>query len=339
MVLTGLLEMSVLREWRVLDHYIVKLVNGCLGVVVGNMHSHSHLIGYVKYCISDGESIWRDRFHRYRRLVNIYSADKVYDATPWEVYTPCYDQTIPAIPWSKVVSIHDPLERLISIIRSPKDMLEYKVAKLVENIFSSGSFRNIGITGSILAGIHSVEYSDIDLVIYDWRDSVNIIEYIVENPSIFRGFEGDSLRSWGYRVASSTGLSLEDVLKFYRRWRRGFFDDREYSLIYNDGVYRELDNCIRWRSLGVYEAYVELAGGLDALNYPSTGLVEKTVYARGVEPRGDPLFIVSFEALYTPALYEGGRFYVRGLLQHNIDRDLYRLIVGVREAKSFIRYV
>ncbi len=341
MEITGLSVMVVGlgEEVRVLDHYILGLVNNCYGVVVGNMHSNSYVLGYIKYCPSRETTIWSDNNYYYARLVDTYSASKVYSVNPWKTYIPYYDQYIPVIPYSLIKKIYDPVKRVWEIISSPQDSLEKLVVEMIDYLMDTGVYRGLGLTGSLLPRIHSVRYSDIDLVVYGWREAVEVIEYVSENPGIFKSFNESLLRKWGLRVAVSTGLSYRDVVKHYRVWRRGVFRDREYSIIYNDMMYRSLDNSIYWKTIGSAKLYIELAGGFEALNYPSRSNIDHWRLVEGVEPRSDVEYILSFEALYIPVLYEGGRVETYGLLQHDQLNDRYRLLIGVREKPTYIRII
>lgn len=177
------------EEPRILDHFYLLLKNYCYAVVVGNMHSNSFLIGYVKYCLGKN-SIWRDNLGYYDRIVNYYSPRKVYDSTPWKTYIPCYDSIIPVIPRSKIIKIFNPINRLNEIISMPKDQLEQLTANLSSILYSSIHRYALGVTGSLLIKIHNPVISDIDMIVYGWRESLNIIEFINENKDVSPVLQG-----------------------------------------------------------------------------------------------------------------------------------------------------
>ena len=334
--MVGLRELiSSLRE--LLDHFYLLIDNGCLAVVVGNMHSSSYIIGYIKYCRVEETTQWCRGFECYERIVKNYDVDEVHGSTHWKTYVPCYDQVIPVIPISRIIHVYDPRDRVVELLNRVNDRLEYLALNMVLEIVHGTNARGLGITGSLLPRIHSVEYSDIDFIVYGWRDSINVIEFIDENPSIFKGFEGNRFREWVSRVAKATGLSMNDIRYYYRRWRRGLFRGREYSLIYNDGLPRILDNCIPWITLGSIEFKASIDGRIDALNYPSIGCIHEWEFIRGVQPRSDIEYLLSFEALYTPLFYEGGRCIARGLLQYSPIDDRYRVVVGIRETINYVK--
>lgn len=312
----------------------MRLKNGCYAVVVGNYHSTSYVVGYVKYCPTNGESLWCDEFQCYERLVKRYDRGEVYGSTPWRIYSPRYGSSVPIIPVSAIDRAYDPRCRTAEMLRRVRDELEERGLEIAMRLGESARLENVGFTGSLLVKIHSVKYSDVDLVVYGYRDSASVVEYIEENPSTFRSLGEGALRSWCERVAMASELDLQTAYRLYRRWRRGLFEDREYSVIYNSGARGPIDSGEGWTSLGASEVLVELAGSLKALDYPSIGLVESWKHLSGARPRSDLSYVLSFEALYTPLFYEGGKCILRGLLQHDPIREIYRLVVGVSEVST-----
>ena len=320
----------------VLDHYYVRLRNGCLAVVVGNFHGVGFIVGYVKYCPTNRLTLWCDRLTCYERIVKYYDVNEVYGSTQWRINIPCYGGEAPIIPRSHIVEILDPIERSREILVKPRDQLEEKALDIIGDVLVNTGVL-AGVTGSILPMIHNPGYSDVDLVIYGVKNSLEVIEYVGENPEVFKRFTGEKLRTWCLRVASATGLSAHDVCRLYRSWRRGVYGGREYSIIYNDGVRGFIENSPRWDTVGVVEVKAEFLGSVDALNYPTKGVVGEWVYLDGVNPSSDIDHVLSFEALYMPLFYEGGWGVVRGLLQHDPVNDIYRVLVGVRETRSYVK--
>lgn len=323
-----------MERYRILDHYYLRLCNNCYAVVVGNRHYSSLVIGYVKYCPTNKNTIWRDGFQYYERLVKQYTPSIVYSSTPWRIHAPFYGSTVPCIPASTITGVLDPVKRLQEIISSPRDQLETLAARFSEDLLIHSS--TIGVTGSILAGIHNPRVSDIDLVVYGWRESVKLIEAFTEGSAGAKPFTGGRLKEWCRRNSRATGLPEKIVCRYYRVWRRGLFEEREYSIIYINDRYYAMENSPRWRSIGPVVIEAHLSGGLEGLNYPSWTRVDEYRVLTGVMPKSDIIGVLSFEALYIPILYEGGKARINGLLQVNPDTEEYRVIVGVVEHRGSI---
>lgn len=320
----------------VLDHYYVELNNGCLGVVVGNTHFPGFIIGYLKYCPSSRETIWKKNRVCYERTVKSYSPRSVRVSTPTQAYIHCYDSRIPIIRNADILKIYNPVVRTREIEYRVQDVLEEKVLRIICFLTYGGVMDGIGVTGSILPCIHSPRHSDIDLVVYGWKNSIDVIEYVEENKSLFKPFQGERLRKWIATNSVATGLPGKSVLRLYRNWRRGVFDGTEYSIIYNDGIYRIGEECAAWKTIGSVLIEAHVGGGLEALNYPSIGRIEEWRYVEGISPRGDIVEVISFNALFISFLFEGGRGLIKGLLQHDPLRDVYRVLVGGIESPGYI---
>lgn len=327
------------REFRVLDHYYLELYDNSLAVVTGNCHYNTSIVGYVKYRLSSTEKLWRGIFGFYNRVVKQYTIPQVYGSTCWRTYAIAYGAEVPVIPVSMVKRIYDPIEKVKQIISVVRDELEIVSLEAISEImYSTNAYNKVGLTGSLLVGIHNPRVSDIDIVVYGLKESRDVVEFINENPSIFKDMRNDGFRAWCLRVSELTGLTPTEASLFYRRWRRGVFRGREYSISYNDGIYRSMENSEKWINIGFIEGLVLFEGRLEALNYPSIGFIESFEYRGGVKPCSDPIYVLSFEALYTPVFYEGGKCMVRGLLQVN-DEGVCRILVGIRETRSYIKWL
>ncbi len=320
---------------KVLDHYYIKLRNNCYAVATGNIHYRSGIIGYIKYCPTKAKTQWCLSGFCYERLVPIYDPLVVYTSTQTRIYAPYYGSKVPFIPLSMISKIYDPVARVKELLMKPRDPLEADTIGLISELMNTGQVSGIGVTGSLLAGIHNPVKSDIDLVIYDWRTSMGIIESINENSLGVEAFKNNRLREWCKRNAETNNISIEAACKYYRPWRRGVYRGREYSILYNNGVYKPMETMERWDTIGSVRVKAYINGGLEGLNYPSLGLIEEYEIIYSSKPlKTDIEYVLSFEALYIPILYEGGWALIDGLLQYSIDRGTYRIILGVKEYKG-----
>lgn len=321
-----------------LDHYYLELDNGCIAVVTGNWHTQHCLLGYVKYCPSSSPTIWSRGSTFYERLIKTYSANSVREHTNWSAYVPHFDSHVPCIPVYKVIKVWDPIERADNLTRRARDELEMRALEVVLDI-GKNTGAPVGITGSLLPGIHNPLISDMDFVIYGILESLDVVDYISSNRDTFKPLSGSSLRKWAENVSKATGLTIRDALKFYRNWRRGTYNRREYSITYNDGIYRDVLTMPSYRSYGTVNLVVELEGGPNGLNYPSHSkvLAWKTVETPSRIPF-DIEGILSYEAVYMPALYEGGLFEVEGLLQCSDLIEACRVLLGALEYRGTIKY-
>ncbi|WP_440059173.1 hypothetical protein ACSU1N_05140 [Thermogladius sp. 4427co] len=328
-----------MTQVEVLDHYYLKLRNGCYATVVGNSHFEYGVISYIKYCPTNRETFWRDNTTFLDRIVKYYDVEEVYKAAPRQIYVPYFDSYVPYVGISEIEYVFNPVERTREIMRRPRDLLEDSALALVEKLHHVVTEDRVGITGSLLPSIHNPNVSDIDLVIYGWKASVDVIEFVKENKDLFRVFDDNRLTAWAERNAKQNSLPLKEVIKYYRSYRRGFFKDREYSIIYNSGIKSYLPNLPYFKTLGLIEVEAEIRGGIQALDYPSRGKVHSWKILNGVNPPFDISEILSFEALYIPLLYEGGKAVIRGLLQCSEAVGYCRIILGVKEYRGYAIWI
>jgi predicted nucleotidyltransferase len=327
-----------LLHTTVLDHYYLRLRNDCYAVVVGNYHEYYMILSYIKYCPSKTLSVWRDRSSFLERVISKYDAGEVRKTSLKQAYIPFYDSNIPYVTSSDVIEIYNPVKRAEEIIMRANDELEATALAMIDSLLEAVKPLTIGVTGSLLPSIHNPKVSDIDLILYGWESSTSAIEFVTENKDLFPGFTGGRLEAWVEANASATGLTRREVMKFYRSYRRGVYSGEEYSIMYNSGLSSSLINKPYYKTLGVSAIQTEFEGGVYALDYPVRGLVSGWRLLEGVEPPMDICEILSFEALYTPLFYEGGKGIVKGVLQCSNTEGCCRLLVGGYEYKGFAKW-
>jgi len=279
--------------------------NNCLAVVVGNHHSQFFIVGYIKYCSTTHEKIWRRGGDNYERLVKTYTPRVVREYTEWKTYIPFYDSEVPVIPADTISKIYDPVMRTLELHSRIQDTLEEIALEFTHEVESNTSVLP-GITGSLLPGIHNPSISDLDFIVYGAKNSLDVIEFISENRDVFQEFKSERLAKWSRDVAIITGLSPREVVKFYRNWRRGVFRGKEYSVIYNNGVRGEIFTLPAYKTLGRVKLVVEIRGGLEALNYPSLSeVLSYKLLEAGIINPFDIGEILSFEASIFPGYLRG----------------------------------
>lgn len=321
-----------------LDHYYIELTDGSLAVVVGNWHLPCCIIGYMKYSPTISKTFWSGQFSFYERLVKEYRPEHVYRHTQWSIFVPFFGTRVPFIPLSRVLRVHNPIRRAEELHNRVKDGLEKTALAMISHIEESTGVTP-GITGSLLPSIHNVECSDVDLVVYGTRNSIEVVELFENARSIFKPLSGEALSNWASQVASVVNLAKREVLKYYRNWRRGVFEGKMYSVTYNDGVFRCLSTMPRFETMGVIRVLARVPGGSEALNYPSVGAVESYRVLSGVNPVYDITRVMSYEALYMTGLYEGGLFEIEGLLQCSGEEGSCRLLLGSLEYRGTMKWL
>jgi len=150
-----------------------------------NHHSQFFIVGYIKYCSTTHEKIWRRGGDNYERLVKTYTPRVVREYTEWKTYIPFYDSEVPVIPADTISKIYDPVMRTLELHSRIQDTLEEIALEFTHEVESNTSVLP-GITGSLLPGIHNPSISDLDFIVYGAKNSLDVIEFISETEMYSR---------------------------------------------------------------------------------------------------------------------------------------------------------
>jgi len=177
--------MNALRGF--LDRDILEIHDNSFFVVVGNVHPSGRVIAYPKYIKGSG-GFWLKENISYQRVFKYYSAKEVFEACKklyphYLVYDEVFDAMMFEVPYSDIKRHYKPEDRLREIISNPGDKLLQLLSDLVTLLTEVSNIKcdDIGVTGSILAGIHNGEYCDIDLVIDGLESALTMRELLRES--------------------------------------------------------------------------------------------------------------------------------------------------------------
>ncbi|HDD26790.1 MAG TPA: hypothetical protein ENF75_06890, partial [Acidilobales archaeon] len=165
-----------------LDHDILIDREGKVYVVVGNTHPLNYIIAYIKYVPTYRRTPWFKDGIYYERVLKVYDVRELRrNCTEYQecVYDPILDALTPILRVKDIMQHLIPSTRLKVVLKEPKDELERKLTSLCLELYSLGvSIDDLGVTGSILVGMHNPKMSDIDLVVYGWLSAKKFMEVI-----------------------------------------------------------------------------------------------------------------------------------------------------------------
>lgn len=230
-----------------------------------------------------------------------------------------------------------------------KDRLEQKTLNLTEKLFEHASvpLNLFGVTGSILLGIHSLEYSDIDITVYGGRNSLKIKNALIQlyenKDSGFEKFASQRLKTWCEDKVKLYPLTMADAEKMYTRiWNRGIFNGTLFSIhptkLDSEIKERYEDKTIQPKGLIEVEATVK--DSTQAIFTPSTYKIENIHVRSGIQ--ADVKEILSYEGLYGGIFNDGDQIIVRGLLEKvkdKLDGSYWRVVVGslTADGKDYVK--
>ncbi len=319
-----------------LDHYILVGRRGELYVAVGNTHPPGYIAGYLKYVPTDKPTPWRGGDGTYyERVLRRYHPVDVRRGVS-SISDPCHDTMLPVVHRSVINDILEPRQAMKRILRSPRDPVELGAATIYGVLGAHGAEPGaLGVTGSVLAGIHNPRISDIDIVVYGVKPSYAVAETLENPPPPLSPFTPRHLAGWVERLMRQYPLPPETIKRLYSPIRRGLVGGREYSIQYNTGIPRAYGLCDTWRTLGVTRVSGNIEPTWSTLNYPAEAVIRDIAPIEGARPRGSRLLVLSYDSLYTASMYRGGRHVVEGLLQENTAGE-QRILVGGAEHPGFI---
>jgi len=321
--------------------------------VTGYLHPPDRYTAYLKYSpASSGK--WRDRETTYRRELPYYHVRNVAETIryleqryPFYVhYCPVRDIRFSMVPRERVARYYDPQERLREILADPRDPLEEEVCGLTMEIAAYAGVRpdDLGVTGSILIGLHDAGFSDIDLLVYGLENTRKVREALSEggSPQIRRP-DAERVTMWCQAVTERFPLTLEEARYFARRrWNYDFYGERYFSIHptrtdaeiteqYGDHVYRS-------RGSARIRATVVEAG--EALFLPAVYRVRDVRVLDGDPEAAEVREVVSYEGIYCGVGDAGQEIEARGKLE-TVDGELRRVVIGTTqlEGKGYIKPV
>ncbi|MCL7402480.1 MAG: nucleotidyltransferase domain-containing protein [Thaumarchaeota archaeon] len=331
--------MSVVR-----DHDFLEDSDGWMFCVVGDVHPPEGFFAYPKY--TPGPGPWRRGVQSFRRTIEKYSMSELkkllgYLKTSRPEYIR-HDGVLDAemffLPSMKVLKHYSCVEGLKNIIgKDARDVLEQFLVDFIYEISDSSgvSLEYLGVTGSILLGIHH-EKSDIDLVVYGRENYWKIIDILEEKTS---PRYHHSLR----RFSTVYPISWSDAEKLARRVKhKRTYHGVDFSLygvrkideineVYGDYIYRKV---------GIAKAELEVVDSSNSCFTPSIYLVEG--YAEISGNRYPVEKLTCYDLTYTALFHEGDRLQVYGKLEEVIDRrnsnKFYSILFGSFEAAG-IEYI
>jgi len=290
--------------------------------VLGYIHPNDKVVAIPRYRIASFPTIWRNHQY-YARIFSTYSSSELKKIEEkikeFFKYDPLLDTTLPLIDIKDIKEIYltnkwkNYIKKYDSLVNRFIELLEI----FKENI--NLIYDDFGLTGSLLIGIHNPIYSDIDIVVYGFKNTDKIKEFVVSSEeiikvesSIIEGLDKNSFglilkRKWNKFKYKGRIFSINPVRKY-----------EEITLKYGDLIIKNIKE-IKIR--------LKIIEKIDPYFYPLR-------YKIKTEDNIEELTI--FEQYYFDSLEEGDELEILGLLQKVIEKnkEYLRVAYGVREIKN-----
>ncbi|MBA7704336.1 hypothetical protein ES703_113141 [subsurface metagenome] len=323
------------------DRDFIKTREDLFFCVTGYLHPPGGYTAYLKYRPSP-KGRWKGQDGRYERELKYYHVGEVAETLEYlRRFYPRYISFCPIrgiefslVHRSDVNRYYLPEERLAEIIKGPRDALEEAAARLVYELscISGVKSGNMGITGSVLLGIHNPRFSDIDLLIFGLENACKIRAAIKAGVSErIRPEDSATIKKRSAFLTRRFPLNRKEALYIAeRRWYCAAFGRKSFSIhptrtdeeireTYGDRVYREK---------GTARVRAVISDARESLFTPAVYRIYEVKVLEGAADAEELLTeIVSFEGLYRDLADRGTEVEARGILESVGDR-YYRLVIG-----------
>ncbi|PMB77779.1 MAG: hypothetical protein C0177_02155 [Fervidicoccus fontis] len=318
------------------DHDILIEKDMGIAQVIGYYHPPGSCYAFKKYTMAKNRNLWKKGEISYKRLFRLYSP-KILRKGQNLTYDPSLRSIFPIISESEISSHLKPEEGMKRLLRASKDELECTALELYDSLRELGiSSNSIGITGSILAGIHNPKISDLDITVRGCKDI-----FILKEQSPLTPLKESQLKSWIKNNSLRLSLPPELVRQLYSPMRRGTYKNYLASIIpivssEEAGRYQLVEGAY----IGTATLVLELEEpSCHSFIYPSLSEFKVKRRIDGPTDISEGMIgsILSYESLFSNLLSSSSKVIIRGKVYLKRDENTLKIITGVRELKSYVR--
>ena len=325
------------------DRDFIETAEGLLFCVVGYLHPPDRYTAYLKYLpAADGK--WSRGETRYARAIPYYHVSQVEETYallreryPRYLFScPVRNITVSSVPRAMVKTYYRPRRRLRSLLaEGAGDALEQRLIDLVTLLsdLSGLSDGDFGVTGSLLTGSHSPEFSDMDITVYGLRASQGLKAALIEAAKVggaIQTLSRERMAGWSLNRTGRFPLRFEELMDIAeRRWNYGLYRGAYFSVhpVRTDGEITERYGDRIYRQRGVAAGTAEIKDSRESIYLPAIYRVENAEVEAAA--RGEVEQVVSYEGLFCDIFEEGERIEFRGVLEEvSGDGGHCRVVVG-----------
>lgn len=329
------------------DRDFLETEEGMFFCVTGYLHPPDKITAYLKYSPAAKGKWKRDATHFRRELpyYHVFSVSKTIkyleENYPHYVhFCPVRQIRMSMIPKNYIRTYYEPEKRLAQLTASPQDELERKVAAFVHDIMNETSISQnfLGVTGSILIGLHNPSFSDIDLIVYGKENSINL-RNTLETLRNVESLKNEKKEEWVQHKMDIFNLNRNHVEVFAaRKWNYGFYEDAYFSIhpTRTDSEITENYGDFHYKGMGAATVKAEIIDNSESMFLPAIYKIEvlEVIEGKSVSIKE----IVSYEGVYCDIFLEGEKIEARGRLEQVNGR--YRLVLGTLEVDDqYVRFI
>lgn len=318
---------------------VIQSVDDVFFDVKGLVHPPRRVIAFIRFFPhgSGNRSLGETRYSK------VYSLDKRFSLLEerfpqYIFYDPIFDETLCGVPINRVKRIFRPVEGLARLRRKKVlDKLESKAVEFAETVKEAAGvrWRHIGISGSLLIGLHRVS-SDIDIVVYGSQSCLKVYEALkalmADVHAPVKPYSIEGLRKL-YRFRSKdTRVGFEAFVRTEKRkFLQGIFRGTDFFIRFVKN-WHEVDTrygAVRYKKVGYATVRARIVDDSEALFTPCTYKINRveTLEGKRVKPL---LEIVSFRGRFCEQARKGETVVAKGKVERvtTSEKEYFRLLLG-----------
>ncbi|TRO51219.1 hypothetical protein E2P61_06735 [Candidatus Bathyarchaeota archaeon] len=320
---------------------LIETENHVIFDVKGSIHPPNRIIAFPRY-IPSSQGTRRRQENLYGKIYSFRERFRFLEQNMPDliVYDAVFDEILCEVPNGIVVEHYDPIEKL-RLLRKTNNLetLERKVVQLTDELKEESgiAWSSIGISGSVLVGLHTVK-SDIDPIVYGVENSRRAYEaleaLLKDDASNFKQYTREELRGLFDFRSKDTIMSFEDFARVERRKAfQGMFEGTDYFIrfVKDWNQLTEQYGDIRYKNVGYAKIKASIADDSEALFTPCTYRIENVTVAEGTKL--EPILeIVSFRGRFCEQARKGETIIAQGKVElvtsKREEQAHYRIILG-----------
>jgi hypothetical protein len=309
--------------------------------VKGLVHPNDRIVAFIRFFLEEKG----DRKKNALTYSKVYPLSERYSLLrkkfpAYLVYDPMFDETLCEVPIDNIKKLFDPVKKLQQL-RSSKtlDAIENEALQLTELLKQNSNipWSTIGISGSILAGLHKIG-SDIDPIVYgstNCRRAHSTLQEMFSDPhSPLKRYHRHELRSLFDFRSKDTVMSFEDFVRTEsRKTFQGKFTKTDYFIrfVKNWDEVDEKYGDTQYRNIGYAKIKATIADDSESIFTPCKYKLEKTAIIDGPKLLSITE-IASFRGRFCEQARNGETVVAQGKVERVTDtkrhQEHFRLLIG-----------
>jgi len=327
---------------------LIETVEGLIFDVKGFVHPPDRTVAYLRYI----ENPHGDRKRGDKRYVKVYSLNEREEILrkgypEYLYYDPVFGEYMQGVPNKRVSRIYIPSKKVSELFMKPHlDRVEMDAVEFIQLLqdLSNVNFEKMGISGSILVGLHK-ENSDIDVLVYGKENCLSVHAALEEEMEKGSGpilkYDLKGLKKLYKFRSKDTWMPLEEFIRMERRkFMQGKYKGRDFFMRFLldwDEIDEDYGDRIYIPS-GYAKIKARIMDDSESIFTPCRYLIDNVKILEGTEV-SSLKEIVSFRGRFCEQAQKDEKVVAQGKVEKVVEKDgteFFRLILGAKPSDFMI---